>query len=91
MSNLIKEWERDPAGQAKIVQWDAIKDFLVAKHSTPYQENGPHDFMHNKVLVVNQQIVVTGSYNFSKNAIRNAENVITLYDESIASEYEQYN
>jgi phospholipase D len=46
--------------------------------------------MHNKVLVVDQQIVVTGSYNFSKNATRNAENIITLYDEAIAYEYKQY-
>ena len=31
--------------------------------------------MYNKVLVVNQKVVVTGSYN--------AENIITLYDEAI--------
>jgi phosphatidylserine/phosphatidylglycerophosphate/cardiolipin synthase-like enzyme len=90
MSHIIKEWERGAAGQAKIAQWDAIKDYLVAKHSTPYKETGPHDFMHNKILVVDQQIVVTGSYNFSKNATRNAENIITLYDEAIARQYEQY-
>jgi phosphatidylserine/phosphatidylglycerophosphate/cardiolipin synthase-like enzyme len=34
--------------------------------------------MHNKVLVVDQQVVVTGNYNFSQNATHNAENIITL-------------
>jgi phosphatidylserine/phosphatidylglycerophosphate/cardiolipin synthase-like enzyme len=56
----------------------------------PYHEEGPHDFMHNKVLVVDQQVVVTGSFNFSQNAIHNAENIITLYDETIARQYGQY-
>lgn len=46
--------------------------------------------MHNKVLVVDQQIVVTGSYNFSQNATHNAENIITLFDEPIACQYGQY-
>jgi len=46
--------------------------------------------MHNKVLVVDQQVVVTGSYNFSQNATQNAENMITLYDGTIARQREQY-
>ncbi len=90
MSMVIKEWGRSSAGQAKSAQWDVIKNYLVAKHSTPYSEDGPHDFMHNKILMVDQQVVVTGSYNFSQNATHNAENIIILYDEVIASQYEQY-
>jgi phosphatidylserine/phosphatidylglycerophosphate/cardiolipin synthase-like enzyme len=86
MNMVIKDWEKGTSGtgQAKIVQWNVIKNKLVEKHSTPYSENGPHDFMHNKVLVVDQQVVVTGSYNFSQNATHNAENIITLYDGAIA-------
>lgn len=90
MDMVIKDWERGSTGQSKIAQWNIIKNYLVAKHSTPYTENGPHDFMHNKILVVDQQVVVTGSYNFSQNATHNAENIIILHDEAIASQYEQY-
>jgi phosphatidylserine/phosphatidylglycerophosphate/cardiolipin synthase-like enzyme len=90
MHQVIIDWERGSAGQAKIAQWNFIKNNLVAKHSTPYSKDGPHDFMHNKVLMVDQQVVVTGSFNFSQNATHNAENIITLYDEVIACQYEQY-
>jgi phosphatidylserine/phosphatidylglycerophosphate/cardiolipin synthase-like enzyme len=92
MNQVIKDLERSTCGtgQAKIAQWNVIKNNLVDKHSTSYHEDGPHDFMHNKVLVVDQQVVVTGSFNFSPNAIHNAENIITLYDEAIACQYEQY-
>jgi phosphatidylserine/phosphatidylglycerophosphate/cardiolipin synthase-like enzyme len=92
MHQVMTDWEKSTCGtgQAKLAQWNAIKNNLVEKHSTPYSENGPHDFMHNKVLVVDQQVVVTGSYNFSQNATHNAENIITLYDGAIARQYEQY-
>ncbi len=40
--------------------------------------------MYDKVLMVDQQVVVTESYNFSQNATHNAENIITLYDGAIA-------
>jgi len=92
MNQVIKNFERSThgTGQAKIAQWNVIKNNLVAKHSTPYHEDGPHDFMHNKVLVVDQHVVITGSFNFSQNAIHNAENIIALYDEAIARQYEQY-
>ena len=72
------------------MQWNAIKNKLVDKHSTPYSEDGPHDFMHNKVLMIDQKVVVTGNYNFSQNAAQNAENIINLYNEAIACQYKQY-
>jgi len=86
MHQVMTDWEKSTrgTGQAKLAQWNAVKNNLVEKHSTPYSENGPHDFMHNKVLVVDRQVVVTGSYNFSQNATHNAENIITLYDGAIA-------
>jgi phosphatidylserine/phosphatidylglycerophosphate/cardiolipin synthase-like enzyme len=92
MNQVIKDFEKSTtgAGQAKIAQWNAVKGYLVAKHSTPYSEGGPHDFMHNKVMVVDGKVVVTGSYNFSQNATRNAENMITLHDEEIAGQYGEY-
>ena len=44
--------------------------------------------MHHKVLIIDRQIVVTGSYNFSSNADNsNDENVIMIDNSQIAGEY----
>lgn len=43
---------------------------------------------HNKVMIIDQKIVVTGSYNFTKAAYtRNAENLLIINDEKIANLY----
>jgi phosphatidylserine/phosphatidylglycerophosphate/cardiolipin synthase-like enzyme len=44
--------------------------------------------MHHKVLIIDGQIVVTGSYNFTASAEeRNDETLIVIYDPVIASQY----
>lgn len=44
--------------------------------------------MHDKVLIIDRQIVVTGSYNFSSNAERtNDENTLVIYSPEIAARY----
>ena len=44
--------------------------------------------MHHKVIVLDEQIVVTGSFNFSANANeRNDENLVIVWDEGIALAY----
>ena len=45
--------------------------------------------MHNKILICDDT-VVTGSYNFSANAQRNAENQIRITDPALAGEYADY-
>jgi len=47
--------------------------------------DGNEGQMHHKTMIVDGQIVITGSYNFSRSAeIRNDENVIIIYNEKIA-------
>jgi phosphatidylserine/phosphatidylglycerophosphate/cardiolipin synthase-like enzyme len=44
--------------------------------------------MHHKVFVIDQNIVITGSYNFSASAERtNDENVLIFFDPQIAEQY----
>src|SRR5208337_1995518 len=59
MDQVIQDFGRSKhgTGDAKIAQWNVVKKNLTAKHSTPYSESGPHDFMHNKVLVVDGEVV----------------------------------
>jgi phosphatidylserine/phosphatidylglycerophosphate/cardiolipin synthase-like enzyme len=52
----------------------------------PFTTNGPHNFMHNKVVVADDT-VSTGSFNLSTNATRNAENVLRLASADLAEQY----
>ncbi len=46
--------------------------------------------MHHKFIVIDDQVVITGSYNFSRSAEeRNDENVLVIYDPAIASLYRE--
>lgn len=45
---------------------------------------------HNKVMVIESQKIITGSFNFTRSAdTRNAENVIVIDDKVIADRYVQ--
>lgn len=48
--------------------------------------------MHHKVFIVDEKIVVTGSFNPTMSGdIRNDENIVIIYDKEIASEFlEEY-
>ncbi len=44
---------------------------------------------HNKVMVIDDATVITGSFNFTKAAeMRNAENLLVIHDPTLAAEYE---
>ena len=46
------------------------------------------DSMHHKVIIVDEAVVVTGSYNFSRSAEElNDENIVILYSKEAAAEY----
>jgi len=50
--------------------------------------DGNPQSMHHKVIIIDGQIVVTGSYNFSKRAkTRNDENTLILHSPEIAELY----
>ena len=50
--------------------------------------DGNEGQMHHKTMIVDGEIVITGSYNFSRSAeTRNDENVIIFHNEQIADFY----
>ncbi len=54
----------------------------------PVRQDGNPNTMHNKVFIIDGQVVVTGSYNFSKAAeTANDENVLILHNPDIAAAY----
>ncbi len=43
---------------------------------------------HHKIMVIDHEIVLTGSFNFTKAAqAKNAENLLTICDATLASQY----
>ncbi|MEX0788031.1 MAG: phospholipase D-like domain-containing protein [Anaerolineales bacterium] len=54
------------------------------------RRDGNPSLMHHKVILIDGQAVLTGSYNFSRNAeASNDENVIILFDARMAGPFEQ--
>jgi phosphatidylserine/phosphatidylglycerophosphate/cardiolipin synthase-like enzyme len=50
--------------------------------------DGETGLMHDKVIVVDEEIVITGSYNFTNNAEKyNDENIVILHDPTLARLY----
>ena len=91
MEQVYVQWQEVPQNRWKI---GALKEIiaragLIGKDSTPYTPAGRHNFMHNKVLVIDDT-VITGSYNFSRSAQFNAENILFIESAPLAETYSAY-
>jgi phosphatidylserine/phosphatidylglycerophosphate/cardiolipin synthase-like enzyme len=63
-------------------------DFLAHEGVATFID-GAHAIAHNKVMIIDGAVVLTGSFNFTKAAEeKNAENLLVLRDPALASEYE---
>ena len=52
------------------------------------RQDGKHAIAHNKVMVIDQAVVITGSFNFTNSAeTRNAENVLIVKSPDLALQY----
>jgi phosphatidylserine/phosphatidylglycerophosphate/cardiolipin synthase-like enzyme len=83
MEQVKGQWAAVASNRWKIPAWDAIAPHLSGKVSTPFAPGSVHDYMHAKVLVVDDE-VITGSYNLSRHGEVNAENVLHITDEPTA-------
>jgi phosphatidylserine/phosphatidylglycerophosphate/cardiolipin synthase-like enzyme len=62
-------------------------DFLRNSGITP-KVDATHAIAHNKVMVIDQRTVITGSFNFTKAAEdKNAENLLVISDTQLAAQY----
>lgn len=60
----------------------------LANNGISVRLNKKYSIMHNKFMVIDDIIVETGSFNYTKNAAsRNAENLIVLKDRKVAEKY----
>ena len=61
--------------------------FLLHAGVPTYIDN-KHAIAHNKIMIIDKEIVITGSFNFTKAAEqKNAENVLILKSKELAKDY----
>jgi phosphatidylserine/phosphatidylglycerophosphate/cardiolipin synthase-like enzyme len=64
-------------------------DFL-ANQGVPTRIDANHTISHNKVMIIDGELVITGSFNFTKAAQeKNAENLLIIRDPALAVQYTQ--
>ena len=74
-------------GQVKTSQTTEYAPFLKAGLDVRLDGNQT-GLMHHKVIIIDQQIVITGSYNFTASAeTTNDENVVIIFSPEVAAKY----
>jgi len=67
---------------------DSVRVAGLASAGIPLLVDTVAGLMHNKVMVIDSQTVLTGSFNYTWGAEhRNAENLLVLHDPALAAEY----
>ena len=89
MDTVLRQWSEAGVGADKVNGWHKIAARLARKELIPYAPGSPHNFMHAK-LIVADDVVVCGSFNFSNHARGNAENTLLIKDKAIADAYDDY-
>jgi phosphatidylserine/phosphatidylglycerophosphate/cardiolipin synthase-like enzyme len=64
-------------------------DFL-ANQGVPTTIDAAHAIVHNKIIIIDGEMIITGSFNFTKAAQeKNAENLLIIWDPALAAQYTQ--
>ena len=72
------------------VSWGYPSATFLAKQGVPVRVDYRYAVMHDKFIVVDGDVVETGSFNFTAAAEgHNAENVLVLHDPAVAQLYGQ--
>src|SRR5712692_4304433 len=82
-----------PAGKSKQdpkLFWFTKDKRFVGANSHAFVPSDNNNFMHNKLMIIDDHIVVTGSYNFSEHAEVNDENMLIIESAPVAKAYTQY-
>ena len=99
-SNDLGNLVRDKAAKGLTVEGVMDEEQVASNQGTEFDPflqagvdvriDGNEGLMHHKVFIIDEKIVIFGSYNFSQSAEeRNDENVIIVYNEAIAQQFMQ--
>jgi phosphatidylserine/phosphatidylglycerophosphate/cardiolipin synthase-like enzyme len=91
MAEVLRQWRVDPHAGWKGPAFQAVSTGLpfASKVTTPYSPTSVHDYMHAKIVVVDNT-VLTGSYNLSHAGEENAENLLELDSAPLADRFVAY-
>jgi len=83
-----------PAGKSKqdpkLFWFTKDKKRFVGADSHAFVKSDNNNFMHNKLMILDDKTVVTGSYNFSEHAEVNDENMLIIQSPAVAKPYTRY-
>ncbi len=80
---VFRQWAQNPRSEWKAPLLVRALEAFSGKRSTPYAPGSLHDFMHAKVAVADD-VVLLGSFNLSRSGETNAENVLEIEDPALA-------
>jgi phosphatidylserine/phosphatidylglycerophosphate/cardiolipin synthase-like enzyme len=64
--------------------------YFLANQGVPTMIDAEHAMAHNKILIIDGETVLRGSFNFTKAAReKNAENLLIIRDPALAAQYTQ--
>jgi phosphatidylserine/phosphatidylglycerophosphate/cardiolipin synthase-like enzyme len=67
--------------------YSALPRLLAAR--VPTWIDAAHQIAHNKIMIIDGETVITGSFNFTRSAEdHNAENLLVIIDKALAARYE---
>lgn len=88
ISALAAARERGVSVQIILDKGQDAARYAALRKNLPAMFDRVHAIAHNKVMIIDQLIVITGSFNFTKNAEQsNAENLLVIPDSGLAGEY----
>ncbi len=74
------------AGEARD-QYSVLRYLLAAR--VPTWLDAAYQIAHNKIIIIDGETVITGSFNFTRSAEEyNAENLLVIHDQALAARYE---
>jgi phosphatidylserine/phosphatidylglycerophosphate/cardiolipin synthase-like enzyme len=92
--DILREKARQGLTVAGVMESDQVKSNQGTEYTPfvtaglPVLLDGNEGQMHHKVFILDEKIVITGSYNFSASAERtNDENLVVIFDPRLAAQY----
>jgi len=74
--------------QAKTVEETHSKAEFMTRAGVSVRVDGQHGSAHNKVMILDNQTIITGSYNFTRHSEEdNAENLLIIRHKALAARY----
>jgi len=91
---LVNAHKRGVRGEVILDQSQETQKYSSATFLTnqgiPTYTDAKHAIAHSKVMVIDQKIVITGSFNFTKAAEeKNAENLLVIQSQDLAKAYRE--